>query len=169
MEIVTIADVLEHCKADSDDQSLLEIHAAAAERACAHRCNRKFFATQNALDTAIAALPAAVSAASTAYKTAMGAAAALEEGSDERNFAECAAKNNRTLALLEADAVLGGIVVDKTGKYAHVFTAILITAAHFYKNREPVSTGQGAAAVEIPLSAERICDLAFRISREFVA
>lgn len=167
MQIVTIDQVLEHCKADSDDQDLLEIHADAAEHYCQLRANRKFFPTPEALATAIAAIPAAISAASTSYKTAMDAAAALTN-EDERDVAECIAKNALVLAKLDADATIGGIVVDENTN-SYVRTAILMTAAHFYKNREPVATGQGAAAVEIPLSAERILDLVFRISREFVA
>lgn len=166
MELVTLPQVTEHCKADSDDADLLTTLANGAERAFARAVNRNLYPSAAAYAAAVNALPAKMAAAYSQHKTAMDAAAALAD-ENERKVAECIADNALLLAKLDMDYTLGGIVVDAENN-EDAIAAILMTVAHYYENRSTVTAGQGSAAVELPLGAQRIADLMFRVSREFI-
>lgn len=151
MSLVTIARAREHCKLDdsmSDD--LLSIYIDAAEQACSKRANRYFYADQAALEAARAGIDAMMSAAFDAYDTAMTNAATATDDKRRRN-AELIAKNNLDAAMVEQSRILNGMVASGI-----VIEGMLLTIGSFVRNPESTVTGQGAAAVELPLGAEAI-------------
>ena len=161
MKIVTIGQVREHVKADGDDDELLTAYANAAEAACERLANRAIFATTGELTTAKAAVPAMMT---TAYETYDAAVLAAQGHDDDRIIVMMTAQAQNALnaATLRADWVLNGLAIDKAAdgtsqpKGDDIVVAILMTAGHYYRNRENVVTGQGAAAVELPGAAKDI-------------
>jgi len=103
MQIITTDRARQHCRADSDDDSMLSVYAGAAEQAAQDFLNRRVYATGDDLAAAVLA----------------GSA-----GEDP---------------IVVNDAILA---------------AMLLILGHLYKNREEVMTGQGSAAVKIPVGAE---------------
>jgi hypothetical protein len=131
---------------DPVDDEMLTIYAGAAEEAAMQFLNRRIFADTTARTAAIAELPAMLAAADAAYTAAMEEAADLEGSAREAlEQAACDARGDaRTLARetyrsrMINDAILAGM---------------LLILGHLYRNRESVVTGQGAAAVELPMGA----------------
>lgn len=149
MNIITIEQARAHCKTDAVDDDMLTIYANAAEKACANLANRALFVDQAALDAAILAVPAAMSAAFAAHASAVEAAASLPE--EERDIAESVAAQKLFAVRMTQSNIIYGIPVD-----ADIIAAILLTTAHFYRNREEVVVGSNAAVNQLPIGAERI-------------
>lgn len=53
MDLVTIEEARAHCRADSDDDTMLEIYGAAAEEAAQNFLNRRVFKDADALEEAV--------------------------------------------------------------------------------------------------------------------
>ncbi len=135
--------------ADGVDVSMLEVYARAAERAAMEFLNRRVYETTEALNAARDALPAALASADTAYDAAREAANALTGSA--RCAALDAARAARDAALEEARATYAGIVITED-----ILSAMLLILGHLYRNREEVITGQGAAAVQLPMGAHSL-------------
>lgn len=148
MQFVTIGEVRQHCKADSADDAMLTIYADAAEAAVVAFLNRNVYLDSGALATAIAAVD--LSAVHSAYEDAIEAADALDSELDKQYAID---KATITLhnAQLNASMTNDGMVINKDIK-----AAILLLAAHFNRNREAVTSGQGASAVEVPFTVESL-------------
>ena len=163
MRLITLGQAREHVKSDGDDDALLTTLCNSAEAACARLANRGLFATTSELTAAIATIPTVMAAAYATYDAALIVA---QGETDPRMVAIRTASAQKTLdnATLRCDAIRNGLALDAADAAGlpsgdDVIAAILLTVGHFYRNREGVVTGQGAAAVEVPMSARHIMDL----------
>ena len=154
MKFVSIAQLRVQCAADlaGADDAQLTVYADAAEQTVQRMCNRAIFLDASERDAARAALPAAMAAAYTTYDAAINAAQAQ---SDKRNIAFQTDLANDALRAehAKADAISNSIVIQPD-----IIEAILLLTAHYYRNREAVETGSGAAAVEVPEAASHIME-----------
>lgn len=150
MNLITLAQARLHVKADGDDDDVLTIYCNAAEAACARLANRNLYKDMAALNAALSALPDALSDAWEAHDAAMIAAAGLSD-LRQRAFAEDNARASLSAAMATHQNVVNGIVVTDD-----MIAAVLLTVGHLYRNRENNITGQGAAAVELPMSAQNL-------------
>lgn len=141
-----------HCRADSADDSLLTAYLAAAKQACATLANRNIYddsTAQNAAkvnavadyETAYNAYTAALAANSTTY-------AGIQEMIDAANAAAVAtfreARKNYTAAV---NSIVTNPEIDE---------AVMLLAAHYYRNRESVAAGQSVSAIEVPMATSSI-------------
>lgn len=150
MQLITIEQARDHCKADTDEDDLLTLYVNAAEAACARLANRGLYKDGPALETAQGSIGTKMTDAYLAYDQAVAAA----EASDDdrvRGFMLATAQAALDAATLACDNAARGIVVTDD-----IIGAVLLTTDHFYTNRSNVVTGQGAAAVEVPMSAQNI-------------
>lgn len=154
MKLITLAQARDHCKADGDDDDLITVYADAAEAACARLANRNLYATASELATAIGGVPAAMT---TAYATYDADVAIANSQDDTRIQTMMLAQAQVSLdkATNNVDAIIHGLALD-TIPGDDIVCAVLMTTGHFYRNRENVITGQGAAAIEVPMSAQNI-------------
>lgn len=154
MQLITIEQARDHVKAEGDDDAQIRLYASAAEAECARLANRALFATTAALNTAVAGVPAKMIAAYAAYDTAMEAAAASD---DCRVSGMLAAQAQAALNAVtcECDAITHGVALD-VPKYDNIRSAVLLLLGHFYETRPAVISGQGAAAVEVPMGTASI-------------
>lgn len=150
MQFLTIEQVRDHCKADSDDDALLTVYAEAAEEACVQMLNRAVFVDGTAMATALAALPAAIATAYDNYDAAILAADAIER-EEESALAKDVALVALNSALLDHYRTRKGIIITKA-----ISAAMLLTAGHLYRNREAVVAGQSAGAAELPLGVQNL-------------
>lgn len=134
------------CHSDGVDDEMLLVYGGAAERAAVQFLNRNVYLTADELAMAIAEMPAMLTAADAAYEAARTAAEELTGSA--RCVAYEAAKTAHNAALESARATYAGIVIN-----ADILGGMLLILAHLYRNREAVVTGQGAAAVQLPLGA----------------
>jgi hypothetical protein len=154
MKLITIEQARDHVRSDGDDDTLLTTYCNAAEAACARLANRSLFATTADLTTAVVAIPDMMVQAYAAYDAAVIDADAQD---DDRikgmklGLAQVALDR----ATLRADADMHGLALDMPD-CDDILSAILLTVGHLYRNRENVVSGQGAAAVELPMSAQNI-------------
>lgn len=167
MKLITIEQARDHVKADGDDDELLAVYCNAAEASCERLANRKLFATAADYAAAVAAVPAAMIAAYTAYDTAASTANAQDDDR-VKNMMLAQAQYKLDAATNDADATLHGLVVEAELNGDDIIGAVLLTTGHFYRNRESVVTGQGAAAVEVPLTTRHIMEEYRWIGTEFV-
>lgn len=126
---------------DAEDADIERKVAAAVEQAEAF-LNRRVFEDPAALAAAIAAAPAGLATATTAYDTAMEAAG-LVEVAIERTLAERYAESTYRDAQHAAEMVYRGMVVNDS-----IRTGILLTAASLWEHRgdEDVIVGVPQAA-----------------------
>lgn len=152
MKLITLDQARDHCKADGDDDGLIAVYADAAESACARIANRNLYADATGLAAAIAAVPTAMATAYTDYDAAVAAANSAD---DDRIRTMMLANAQIALdrATVEAENVLHGITAEE---YPDIISAVLMTVGHFYRNRENVVGGQGASAIEVPMSARNV-------------
>lgn len=150
MKLVTIDEARKHCKADGDDDDLITLYGNAAEAACARLANRNLYSTQAELTAARVASDAAMEAVYAAYDAAVLAAESATSAMHRIALTDDA-KSDLDRALNARMGVVNGIVADDDVK-----AAVLLTLGHWYVNREEVVTGQGAAAVQLPMSASAI-------------
>lgn len=147
MELVTIDQVRVHCRAEPEDDALLELYAKGAERAAQEFLNRRVFATAEDLQAAVAAMPAAVATAEAAHRVAREAAREL--GGESRCMAEMAADAVwHDATRLARETAMGMVVNDD------IRDAVLLITAHRYRNREDVITG--TIATKMPQGATTI-------------
>lgn len=125
-----------HLRIIGDDEAAdLALKAAAAEAVAASYLDRAVFADQGALDVAIAAVPAALSAAKAAYVLA-AANAALITDLDLRLIEEVHAADVYTRALFAASRTRRGLVAD-----ALVISASLLILGELWESREDAVVG----------------------------
>jgi hypothetical protein len=152
MAFPTLAVARQHCKADSADDTVLQIYLDAAIAEAARHCNRNIYADKTTLDTEVAGVAAAMVTANAAYATALADADAITIAADKQVAIELA-YNDLQKAQVANYAISQGIVATND-----INAAILLIVGHLYRSREEVVTGQGAAAVQLPLGAGSILD-----------
>lgn len=131
MSIVTLAQAKLHLRVTGDDEdTLIQAQLNAAEIMAAKWMGRTIFPDLVALDAARAAVPAEVSAATTAYIAAVDAAGALEDET-EASIALEAAELDYQKAQTTARMTHGGIVIDDL-----IRSAVLLTVGALYADRE---------------------------------
>lgn len=149
MPLITPEQAAMQTHADGVDADMLALWSGAAERAAMNFLNRRVFADAAELAAAVALVSAALTEADAAYELAREAAEEMD------GSARCAALRAacalREVAVEEARATYAGIVVTDD-----VLSAMLLILGHLYRNREAVVTGQGAAAVELPMGAHSL-------------
>jgi hypothetical protein len=152
MKMITIDQARQHCKADGDDDGVLEIYADAAESLCAQLANRNLYKTAAELLAAIAGVPTAMTTAYANYDAAVVIANASDDDRIRTMMLANAqlALNNATIS---AERTLHGITAED---FPDIISAVLMTTGHFYRTRENVVSGQGAAAIEVPMSAREV-------------
>lgn len=157
MQLITIQQARDHCKADGDDDDMLRLYADAAEAECARLANRALYATTAALNAAVAGVPAKMTAAYAAYDAAIAVATASD---DDRVGCMLAAQAQSALnaTTVECEAILHGLALD-VPENKNIIAAVLLCLGHYYATRPAVITGQGAAAVEVPRGTADIMQL----------
>jgi len=150
MDFVTLDEARLHCRADGEDDDLLQLYVRAAEIDAITQLNRDVFQTDAELQEAIAAIPAAMVTARQERDDALNAANSLEDESD-RCEAIRVARDQYQSKRIKWYQTRNGIVIDD-----HIRGAILTTVQHMYQNRSNVVAGQGAAAVLVPQTASWI-------------
>lgn len=152
MKLITLDQARDHCKADGDDDDMIEIYADAAESACAQIANRNLYLDEAELAAAIAAVPTAMTTAYVDYDAAVVIATNYD---DDRISTMMLANAQAALNLstIDAERTLHGISAEK---FPDIIAAVLMTVGHFYRNRENVVGGQGASAIEVPMSARDV-------------
>lgn len=138
-----------HLRVDgAAEDAILALYIGAAEQSAMDFLNRKVYADQVALDEAVAAVPAALSAAQAAYAIAVAEANALTDyGMADARKAQ--AFDTYTMAHMLARETRAGMVVN-----AAVKAAILLILGHLYANREDVVTG--TIATDIPMGSRAL-------------
>ena len=71
MNLITLDEARDHCKAEGDDDDLLVVYCNAAESLCARLANRSLFVNTAALNAAVATVGTRMAAAYTAYDAAI--------------------------------------------------------------------------------------------------
>lgn len=113
----------------SEEDADIERKIAAAEEQATLFLGRAVYVTQEELTAAIAAAPATLAAASTAYDAAIEAAGALTN-TVERTLAERAAKDTYNDAMFAYQRTMRGMVANDS-----VLTAVLLTTASLWEHR----------------------------------
>lgn len=151
MNLISLAQACNQCKVDEgDDDAQITLYGDAAESAIASACNRHLYADSGALAAAIGSIPTAMATAYATYTAAIEAANLLEDPA--KALAIRLADTALSQASIEQEKVLWGRVAGPD-----LVAAVLLTLGHLYDNRKAVVTGQGAAAVKVPLAAEHLC------------
>lgn len=131
MSIVTLAEAKLHLRVTGgDEDTLIQAHLNAAEILSSSWMGRTIFENQGALTTARAAVPAALSAATTAYVSAVDAAGSLTSEA-EACIALDAAEQDYMRAQTAARMTHAGIVINDLIK-----AAVLLTVGALYADRE---------------------------------
>ena len=147
MSFVTLAEAKAHLRVyGNDDDALIGIYIAAAERSAVAIVDRGVYADDAAKDAAIAAAPAALASATAAYTAAITAAHELSESGDQAAAIK-AANASYIRAQVAFRKATDGIVADDIIK-----AATLLIVGHLYENREDVVAGQ--ALSKLPNGAE---------------
>lgn len=160
MDLITLEQLQAQTKADGDDNDLLIVQGDAAEAYARSYCNRDIYKDAAALTAALADVPARARAAATAKADALEAAEA-ETDADVKAFLIESANTQYRLTMCAIRRTSYAIVTNED-----INSAILLHAAHLYRNREGVVTGQGAAAQEVPMTTLNIL-FKWRVPEEF--
>lgn len=134
----------------TDDDALITLYIGAAERSIVEYVCRNIYADQTALDAALAAAPAALVTATTAYDAAILAADAMDDGVP-KDMAVFAANEAYLNAQQTARMTYQGIVINDQLK-----AAILLALGHLYANREDSVVGVSVA--ELPMGSRYLSD-----------
>ena len=129
MPFITLAQAQQHLRTDSDEADLL-LKIAAAERAAIEYLQCNVYADQTALDTAIAAVPATLSAAKAAYIIADAAADALTDY-DMALDAKAHAMSLYMRAVYSATRTRQGVVINEL-----IIAAMLLILGRLFEVRE---------------------------------
>lgn len=148
MSIIALTTAKAHLRLESDyPDDQVQGKLDAAESSAAQFLNRRIFEDQGALDTAVAAVPAALVAAGAAYQAAMTTAGEIEDA-----VARCAAEGYALRvyrsAQTAADETYAGIVMNP-----QIEAAILLTLGHIFENRQDVQQG---AVQQLPIGATQL-------------
>jgi hypothetical protein len=136
VSIIALPTAKAHLRLESDyPDDQVQGKLDAAESAAAQFLNRGIFKDAEALETAVAAVPAALVAASAAYQAALAAAGEIED-SVARCAAEAYACRVYRAAQMAASETYAGIVINP-----QVEAAILLTLGHLFENRQDVQQG----------------------------
>ena len=147
MSFVTLAEAKSHLRVyGNDDDALIGIYIAAAEKSAVAIVDRGVYADDAAKEAAIDAAPAALSAATAAYTAAITAAHEMADACEQES-AITAANTKYIRAQVAFRQVMDGIVADDIIK-----SAALLIVGHLYENREDVVAGQ--ALSKLPNGAE---------------
>jgi hypothetical protein len=138
---------------DADQDADIMRRAAAAELLVAQWLNRNVYASQEALDAAIDALPVMLANANLAYYAQLADAGLLPFGLERTAAEEFAVGTYRT-AHTKARATRAGVVVDDL-----IVAGILLVLGHLHENRQEV---QSASATQIPMGCYHLLQ-AYRI------
>ena len=147
MSIIDLTTAKLHLRVDADvtvEDALIQAQLDAAEAHAAHYLKRNLYATTDALNTARDGVGTALSAATTAYVTAVEAAEAIDV-EVERSFALTTAEDAYQTAQADARRVMQGMVVND-----QIQAGVLLILGHLYANRE-TTTPQSMA--ELPMGA----------------
>lgn len=130
MSIINIDVARAHLRLDPDyPAQQVQPYLDAAEDAARQFLNRRIYADQAALDSAIAAVPAQIAAAREAYEDALEAADALSDDTASQMAREHAQRVWRA-AQDEATEIYRGIVLND-----QIRAAILLVLANLFENR----------------------------------
>lgn len=156
MPLIDLLTAKAHLRVDADyPDEQVQLYLNAAEMAAAQFMNRRVFADQDELDTAVAAVPAALLAAGVAYDDAQLLADDIEDcvaRCAAREYAESVYRQARTAAL----ETRCGIVVNDLIK-----AGILLILGHLHEQRE--DSVVGASVAELPMGSRYLLQ-PFRVS-----
>lgn len=129
--LVTIAEAIAHCRADTQDD--VEPYLLAGIDQAVQFLNRQVYEDSAALEAAIVALPVALADAQTAYDAAKVAAQSLDSTLARERALRAACESLESSRYL-SDRVYAGIVVNPS-----IRAAILLMTGHLFRNREAVT------------------------------
>lgn len=145
MPFITLDTAKAHLRIDGTDSDVdLAGKIATAEELAIDDLNCNVYADQNALDTAIAAVPATLAAAKAAYDIAYSSAIAITDA-DLSLIEEAHALAVYMRAVYAATATRNGVVIT-----ARIISAMLIIVGYLYENRE--------GEEKVPEAAQRLLD-----------
>ncbi|WP_085696278.1 hypothetical protein [Pseudomonas sp. B26(2017)] len=130
MSLIDIDLAMKHLLAEPDDQDLIQSQLDGAELSAMAYLNRNFYADQEALDTAKAAVPEQLATARTSYTAAVEAANQVENQEDRKRLLSYACQD-LAMAQERADAAAYGIVLN-----ADITTACLLKLGRLFADRE---------------------------------
>ncbi|WP_426391960.1 head-tail connector protein [Variovorax sp. R-27] len=149
MPVITLDQARAHLRVGATyPQEQIGPYMAGAEDHASQYLNRVIYADSDAMNTAIEALPASLTAARVAYEEAIAAAALIENASDRRDAVHIAESLLRAARAGTARA-LNGIVVNPS-----IISAVLLILGHLFESREDVVIA--ATAVELPHGARAL-------------
>lgn len=148
--MITIGQLRAHCRADVEDDTLLGVYLDAAVKACARAANRNLYWTQDELTAARETAVSSLNQAEATYKDTIAVNKALYVG-DTLFRTNALAGRQWDDAVRNYENIVNGRVIE-----GDIIEAILMTAGHYYRNREEVTASNGAQAVQLPQSAEII-------------
>ena len=148
MSLIALERAKLHLRVDANDEdALITGQLMAAERLAMAWIRRNVYVDAQALATAVAAAPAVLTAATTAYDDALALAMELPNAL-ERHAAIAAAQENYDDAQGEAKRTRRGMVLDD------LFTSgVLLTLGALYENREILEPPPVAQLLLDPLRA----------------
>ena len=136
MTLVPLDRARAHLRADDDyPAEQIQIYLEAAEEDVQAFLNRRVYADSDALDEALAGIPAFLESARARFAAAVIAADAIVDP-EPRGLAVDAAADRYTAARYSAGEVYAGMVVNKS-----ITAAVLLVMGHLFANREDTVAG----------------------------
>ena len=145
MEFVTMDQLRVHTKADGDDDDLLELYGNAAEIFCVGECELAVYTDDAAMVAAKILLPTMLRDALAERDAALDAADD-EENKDVAEYMRERARNEFESVRFDMTKIERGKVVGPSFQ-----AAVLLIAAHLYRNREEVTSGINHGATKLPV------------------
>ena len=145
MSLIPIETAMEHLRADPGSEAEVQRKLTAAEISAAEFLNRSIFEDADAMEAAVALVPAALIAAGEAYEAALEAAAAITDPVAYAASVEYA-ESVYQQAQRAAHETRYGVVMDEL-----IEAGILLIAGHLWENRQTVVVG--ASVADLPNGA----------------